>query len=97
VPADAPMTILDEAAVWARRTDDGWLLTIRVQPGAARSSVAGPHGDALRIQVAAPPVDGKANAALERFLADALGVPRRAVEVVRGHTSRTKLVAIRTP
>ena len=88
--------ILDESAPWARRLADGWSLTIRVQPGARRSEVVGPHGDALRIRVAAPAVDGKANAELVRFLAEHLGVPARAVEITRGHTSRTKVVHITT-
>jgi len=88
--------VLDEGAPWARRLDDGWSLTIRVQPGAARSEIVGAHGDALRIRVAGPAVDGKANAELVRFLATHLGVPTRAVEIVRGHTSRTKVVRITT-
>lgn len=86
--------LLDDDAPWARRTDDGWSLTIRVQPGAARTEIVGPHGDALRVRVASPPVDGKANAELVRFLAEVLGVSSRAVEVVRGQTSRTKVVRI---
>jgi uncharacterized protein (TIGR00251 family) len=88
--------MLDASAPWARRLADGWSLTIRVQPGARRSEVVGPHGDALRIRVAAPAVDGKANAELVRFLAEHLGVPARAVEITRGHTSRTKVVHITT-
>ena len=91
------MTLVPDAdAPWARRVDDGWSLTIRVQPGARRSEVIGPHGDALRVRVAGPAVDGKANAELVRFLADQLGVPARAVEVARGHTSRTKVVRVVT-
>ncbi|MEX2294024.1 MAG: DUF167 family protein, partial [Acidimicrobiales bacterium] len=85
---------LADDAPWARRTSDGWSLTIRVQPGAVRSEVVGPHGDALRIRIASPPVDGKANAELVRFLAEHLGLPARSVEVVRGQTSRTKVVRV---
>jgi uncharacterized protein (TIGR00251 family) len=88
--------ILDAHAPWARRLADGWSLTIRVQPGASRSEVVGPHGDALRIRVAGPAVDGKANAELVRFLAKRLGLPARAVEITRGHTSRTKVVRVVT-
>jgi uncharacterized protein (TIGR00251 family) len=84
--------ILDPDAPWARRTTAGWSLTIRVQPGARRSEVVGPHGDALRVRVAGPAVDGKANVELVRFLAAHLGVPVRSVEIVRGHASRTKVV-----
>jgi uncharacterized protein (TIGR00251 family) len=91
----APVTaVLEAGAPWARRLADGWSLTIRVQPGATRSEVVGPHGAALRIRVAGPPVDGKANAELVRFLAEHLGLPARAVEIARGHTSRTKVVHI---
>lgn len=89
-----PLGLLDPTAPWCRATDGGWSLTLRVQPGAKRSEVVGPHGDALRIRVAGPPVDGKANAELVRFLAAHLGVPARAVEITRGHTSRTKVVQI---
>jgi uncharacterized protein (TIGR00251 family) len=85
---------LDADQPWARRRADGWSLTIRVQPGATRSEVAGPHGDALRIRLAAPAVDGKANRELIRFLAVELGLPTRAVEIASGHTSRTKVVRI---
>ncbi len=88
--------ILDPDAPWVRRLADGWSLTIRVQPGAKRSEVVGPHGDALRIRVAGPPVDGKANGELVRFLAEHLDLPERAVEIMRGHTSRTKVVRITT-
>lgn len=86
--------ILDEDAPWARRVAGGWSLTIRVQPGAARSEVVGLHGDALRVRVAGPAVDGKANAELVRFLAGRLQVPERGVEITRGHTSRTKIVRV---
>jgi uncharacterized protein len=92
----SPLNVLDPDAPWARRLHDGWSLTIRVQPGATRSEVVGPHGDALRIRVAGPAVDGKANAELVRFLAEQLGLPVRAVEVTRGRTNRTKVVHVAT-
>jgi len=79
---------------WLRRDADGWLLAIHAQPGAKRSEVAGLHGNALKIRVAAPPVEGKANAALVAFLAGALGVPKRSVSVLKGEQSRDKLVRI---
>lgn len=88
--------LLDEGAPWARRTRDGWSLTVRVQPGAKRSEVAGVHGDALRVRVRAPAADGRANAELVRHLAEVLALPERAVEVARGHTSRTKTVRVAT-
>jgi len=73
------------------------VLTLHVQPGAKRTEVAGIYGDALRIRLAAPPVDGKANAELLRFLTHAFGVPRRNVTLVRGDASRQKVVRIVSP
>jgi uncharacterized protein len=69
-------------------------ISVRVQPRAARSEIAGVHGDALKVRVAAAPVDGAANAALVEVLADALGVSRRCVRVVAGASSRSKVVEI---
>jgi uncharacterized protein (TIGR00251 family) len=81
-----------------RRDDGGALvLTLHVQPGAKRTEVAGVHGDALKLRLAAPPVDGAANAELLRFLADAFGVPSRRVAIVRGATSRRKVVRVESP
>jgi uncharacterized protein len=73
------------------------VLTLHVQPGAKRTEVAGTHGDSLKIRLAAPPVDGKANAELLTFLAEAFGVPRRNVTLVRGDASREKVVRIVRP
>jgi len=70
------------------------VLEIRVQPGARRSEVVGPYGSAVKIRIAAPPVDGEANRELESFLAATLGVPRAAVAVVSGHSSRSKRVRV---
>jgi uncharacterized protein len=70
------------------------VLTLRVQPGAKHSTFAGKYGDALKLKLAAPAVDGKANAELIRFLADAFGVPQRNVEIVRGQASRAKVVRV---
>ena len=70
------------------------MLAIRVQPSASVSKIAGEHGDELKVRLAAPPVGGKANAELVRFLARAVGVPRAAVAVVRGQSARSKTVRI---
>lgn len=70
------------------------LISVKVVPGASRSRVAGPHGNVLRVQVAAPPERGRANEALCELLAEALGVPRRNVSVVRGTTSPAKTVRV---
>jgi len=76
---------------------DAIVLTLHVQPGAARTEVAGQHGDALKVRLAAPPVDGKANAELLRYLASAFGVPLRHLTLVRGESSRRKVVRIAQP
>lgn len=68
--------------------------TVHVQPRASRTEVAGVHGDALKIRLSAPPVDGAANAALVEFLADTFAIPRRAVRILAGDASRAKLVEL---
>jgi uncharacterized protein (TIGR00251 family) len=65
-----------------------------VQPGAKRSEFAGRHGERIKLRLAAPPVEGKANAALIEFLAEYFGVPRRNVTILAGVKSRSKRVAI---
>lgn len=69
-------------------------VTVHVQPRARRTELAGRHGDAVKIRLAAPPVDNAANDELVRFVAEVLGVPRAAVRVVRGQTARRKVVAV---
>lgn len=68
--------------------------SIRLQPRASKNEIAGLHGSSLKIRLTAPPVDGLANDALIGFLSDKLGVARRNVCIVSGHTSRTKVVEI---
>jgi len=80
------------AAPPARFQDGTVTLRLHVQPGARTSGWAGTHGDALRLRLAAPAVDGRANAACIAFLAKALGVPRRAVTIVSGAGARDKVV-----
>jgi uncharacterized protein len=82
---------------WRREHGDALILALHVQPGAKRTAVDGTHGDALKVRLAAPPVDGKANAELLRFLADAFDVPLRNVVLVRGETSRQKVVRVEGP
>lgn len=69
-------------------------LTVHVQPGAKTTSCAGIHGDALKIRLAAPPVDGKANQALIAWLAKTLGCPQKDIELMRGQTNRRKTLSI---
>lgn len=82
---------------WLREEPGAVVLAVHVQPGAKRTEAAGTHGDALKIRLAAPPVDGKANAELVRFLAEAFGVPKRQVAILHGATSREKRVRIDSP
>lgn len=74
-----------------------WWLAVSVVPNAKRSGADGLHDGALRVRLAAPPVDGKANEALVAWVAEALGLPRRAVSLVRGQTSRRKWLALDGP
>ena len=73
---------------------DGVLLQLSVMPNAKRTEIDGLHDGALRVRLAAPPIDGRANEALIAWLAKALGIPKRDVEVLRGEASRRKQVAI---
>ena len=82
---------------WARRTAQGWLLTIHAVPGAKTSRVAGLHGDALKVQIAASPEKGRANAELVALLSGLLGVPKSGVSVAKGQSSRRKLVLVAAP
>jgi uncharacterized protein (TIGR00251 family) len=79
--------------VIGHREEGGALVfAVRVVPRASKTEAAGEHEGALKVRVAAPPVEGAANAELTRFLARGLNVPARAVEIVGGHTSKTKVV-----
>jgi uncharacterized protein (TIGR00251 family) len=74
--------------------DGNVVLTVHVQPGARRSEVVGPHGDALKVRVAAPAQDGKANRAVLALLADTLGVRPGDVELVAGASNRRKRMRV---
>ena len=75
---------------------EGTLLNLHVSPGAKRTSVDGLYGEhAIKLKVAAPPVAGKANAEVERFLSRLLGVPRSDVTITRGASGRDKTVLVR--
>jgi uncharacterized protein (TIGR00251 family) len=78
-----------------RRDGRDLVLEVRVQPRASRSELAGLHGDRVRVRLQAPPVDGRANAALVEFLAEAFGVPRARVTIEHGLAGRDKRVRIR--
>ena len=75
------------------REEEGSLVfAVRVAPRASRTAAAGEHDGALKVRVAAPPVEGAANEELTRFLAKRLGVSAGSVEIVGGHTSKTKVI-----
>ena len=77
-----------------RDSDKGATFAVRVQPRASRNAVAGEMGDALKIALTAPPVEGKANEACVDFLAILLKVPRSSVTIASGESSRNKVVRI---
>ncbi len=73
---------------------EGCTFGVHVVPRSHRDTVVGLYGEALKVRLRAAPVGGEANQALRAFLADRLGVPMEAVEVLSGHTSRHKLVRV---
>ena len=77
-------------------TEKAGTVTFKVQvvPRASRSEIVGEHNGALRIRIAAPPVEGAANEELVRLLARVLGVPRNAIDITAGHTSKRKTVRV---
>lgn len=79
---------------WYRRNGDVLTLTLHIQPGAKRTETAGLHGEALKIRLAAPPIEGRANEALLKFIAESFDVPLRQVELKQGGQSRHKVVAV---
>ena len=76
------------------QTPTGIRLRVRVQPRASRTEIAGLHGDAVKVRLAAPPVNGAANEALARFIARHLGVRRSAVRIESGAASRSKIIEV---
>lgn len=96
LPADRCLLItpsIDQRSV-PPQTMAADLLTLQVQPRSSHDAVVGERDGAVLIRLRAAPVDGEANAALQRFLADRLGVPRRSVQLVRGLSGRRKQVAV---
>lgn len=83
-----------EPRVALRAVQDGVEFSLKVTPNASRNKIAGVWNEALRIAVAAPPEDGKANREVERFLASELGVKRQSVSIVSGHTASQKRVRV---
>lgn len=78
-----------------RDTAHGAQFSLRVQPRASRNAIAGTIGDAVKLAITAPPVDGKANQAVIEFLSEFLGVAKSSIMIVSGETGRNKVIAVR--
>ena len=78
-----------------RETKEGAQFAVRVQPRASRNKIAGLMGDAVKLAITAPPVDGKANEAVIAFFAELLRVPKSSVTIASGETGRNKSIAVR--
>ncbi len=76
-------------------TGHGVSIAIKVMPRASRNEIAGVEGESLKVRLTAPPVEGRANDALVRFLAEKLDLPRTNIEIIRGDTARQKIVRVR--
>tara|TARA_B100001109_G_scaffold255874_1_gene261936 strand:- start:1969 stop:2259 length:291 start_codon:yes stop_codon:yes gene_type:complete len=85
---------LNNVSQW---TDGDLILVCHLQPKASKSEFAGLHGDAIKVRIQAPPVDGKANAELIKFLSRQFGVSKRDVEIISGELNRHKRVKITRP
>ena len=81
--------------MWYQYSDDCITLTLHVQPGAKKTAIAGLHGSALKIRLAAPPVEGRANEALLRYIANSFEVPLRNVILKQGEQSKHKRVDVK--
>lgn len=91
------MTTAPGSDSWYRWDGDDLILNLRVQPRASRDELAGPHGTSFRVRITAPPVDGKANDHLARFIATAFGVSRGDVTLEAGNASREKRIRVHRP
>lgn len=79
---------------WLSERPDGCVVMVHLQPGAKGSGVVGEHGDALKIRIDSPPIEGRANLALMAFLADRMGLPKSQLRLLSGDSSRRKRVLI---
>jgi uncharacterized protein (TIGR00251 family) len=80
---------------WVVSAAGGAIVSLHVVPRASKDALAGLHGDALKVRLRAPPVEGRANAALLAFLADAMAVPERHLAVLSGEAGRRKRIGVR--
>jgi uncharacterized protein (TIGR00251 family) len=81
-------------SIWYRYNNENLILTLYIQPGAKSSAVVGLHGDALKIKLASPPIEGRANTALLQFVAAQFGIPVRQIKLLRGEKSRHKTLEL---
>ena len=79
---------------WLHGDGTAVVLTLHIQPGARKTEICGLHGEALKIRLAAPPVDGKANASLIEFLAEKLDITKSRIELLSGTSARSKRVRV---
>jgi uncharacterized protein (TIGR00251 family) len=82
---------------WLQETDEGFVVTVAVQPRSAKNAVVGIHAGAVKIKLTAPPVEGAANKALVKYLAKHTGTPASSVELLSGHLGRRKRILFRLP
>jgi len=82
---------------WLSETGSGFRLAVQISPNGKKSEILSATDDALRIRLQAPPVDGKANEALIRFIADRLNLPKSSIKIMHGFTNRRKLLEIHAP
>ncbi len=79
---------------WIQQTADGVVLSVRAVPRASKNAIQGVHDGALKIRLTTPPVDGKANQALIKYLSKALKISKSQIELMQGETSRHKILKI---
>jgi uncharacterized protein len=77
-----------------RETADGVTFTVKVHPSAKKNAITGEVGDALKVSLTAPPIEGRANDACIAFLAEFLNVPRSSITITSGHNSRNKVIRV---
>ncbi len=78
-----------------KKTGEGLLIEVRVTPRSSKNAVAGLHGSALKVHLTAPPAEGQANKQLIKLLSKHFGVPKSAVQIVKGASSRSKLLLLK--
>lgn len=83
-----------DSTLYCKKTDQGIHLKVFVQPRSSKNQIAGIHGDALKIKLTAPPVNGAANKMCIQYLAKILGCSKSSIEIISGHSGRNKILLI---